>query len=58
MTARLTAGVAALALMAGAAQAQDLLFTPGEDDTFNWDSFDAFADAHDFSGERVTLSGP
>jgi len=55
----LTSGVAALALMAGApALSQDLMFPPGEDDRFNWESFDAFADEHDFSGETVTLTGP
>jgi len=58
MKTRLYAGVAALALTAGAVQAQDLLFTPGESDVFNWASFDAFAAAHDFSGQTITVSGP
>ena len=58
MKSRLYAGVAALALTAGAAHAQDLLFTPGENDAFNWDSFEAFSAAHDFSGQTVTIAGP
>ncbi len=58
MKLHLTASAAALALFAGSAAAQDLLFTPGEDDAFNWDSFEAFAEAHDFSGETLTITGP
>ena len=54
----LTASVAALALAVGAAQAQNLFIAPGEDDRFNWDSFEAFAEAHDFSGQTVTITGP
>ena len=53
----LYAGAAALALTAGMAQAQDLVFSPGEGD-FNWDSFTAFADAHDLGGEQITVFGP
>ena len=58
MKSRLYAGVAALALTAGAAHAQNLLFTPGENDVFNWDSFEAFSGAHDFSGQTLTITGP
>ncbi|PQO24930.1 alpha-glucoside ABC transporter substrate-binding protein [Rhodobacteraceae bacterium WD3A24] len=58
MKTKLYAGVAALALTAGAAQAQDLVFTPGEDDRFDWGSFDAFAAEHDLSGETLSISGP
>jgi alpha-glucoside transport system substrate-binding protein len=54
----LTASVAALALTAAAAQAQDLFLAPGEDDRFDWASFEAFAEAHDFSGQTVTITGP
>ncbi len=57
MKARLYAGAAALALMAGGASAQNLLIEPGTEG-FNWDSFDAFSDAHDFSGQTVTVTGP
>ncbi len=57
MKSRLYAGVAALALMSGGAIAQELIIEPGTEG-FNWDSFDAFAEAHDFSGQTVTISGP
>ena len=55
---RLVAGVGALALLAGPAVAQDLFLPPGEDDRFAWDSLDAFAEAHDFGGETLTITGP
>ena len=58
MNRKLYAGVAVLALTAGAAQAQNLPFAPGEDERFNWASFEAFASAHDFSGQTLTISGP
>ncbi|GLQ33993.1 alpha-glucoside ABC transporter substrate-binding protein [Amylibacter marinus] len=39
-------------------QADDhLLFVPGEGG-FNWDSYNAFAAAHDFAGQKVTIAGP
>ncbi|TVS05597.1 MAG: carbohydrate ABC transporter substrate-binding protein [Rhodobacteraceae bacterium] len=57
MKSRLYAGVATLALMTSGALAQDLLIEPGTEG-FNWDSFEAFSDAHDFSGETVTITGP
>ena len=38
--------------------APDLLFTPGEDARFNWDSYDAFAAAYDLSGQELSISGP
>lgn len=54
----LKASVAALALSAGASHAGGhLMATPGEGG-FNWDSFNAFAEANDFSGEQVTIFGP
>lgn len=58
MRSTLCAGAAGLALMAGAASAQDLVFAPGEDDRFNWASFDEFAAAHDLTGETISISGP
>ena len=54
----LYAGAAALALGAGAASAQDLVFEPGEDDTFNWESYDEFSAAHDLSGQELDITGP
>ena len=45
---RLAAGTAALALAigVGAAHAQDLMVPIGEGD-FDWESYEAFAEAHD-----------
>ncbi len=57
MKSRLYAGVATLALISGGAMAQDLIIEPGAEG-FNWDSFEAFAEAHDFSGETLTITGP
>ncbi len=48
--------VAALALCAGAAQAQ-MVFTPGEGG-FNWDSLEAFGAEHDLSGQTLSIFGP
>lgn len=61
---KLCTGVALAALaiggaaFSGAAAAQQLVFTPGEDERLNWASFEEFAAAHDFSGERLTIAGP
>jgi len=52
----LRAGAATIALTAGGASAQDLLYPIGEG-PFSWDSYEAFADKYDFSGERITISG-
>lgn len=49
---------AAVALTASGAHSQELLFPPGEDDRFNWDSFEAFSEAHQLDGEQVTIFGP
>jgi len=58
MKSRFFTSAAALALLAGTAHAQDLVFPVGEGD-FNWDSYQAFADAApDLSGQTVTVSGP
>jgi alpha-glucoside transport system substrate-binding protein len=54
----LTGGVAGLALLAGAASAQDLIFPPGEDTKFNWATYDEFAAAHDLTGQTLTITGP
>ncbi|SFC58864.1 ABC transporter substrate-binding protein [Tropicimonas isoalkanivorans] len=51
------ASAAAVALLAGSASAQNLLFAPGEGD-FNWDSYEAFAAETDVGGEQVTIFGP
>jgi alpha-glucoside transport system substrate-binding protein len=52
-------GVAALALFAGAVQAADLKFKPGEGKQFNWASYDDFKKAHaDLKGQTLTIFGP
>ncbi|POF28513.1 ABC transporter substrate-binding protein [Roseibium marinum] len=54
-----TAGVAlGAAFGINAAAAADLLYAPGEDSRFNWDSYQAYADSHDLGGEQVTILGP
>jgi alpha-glucoside transport system substrate-binding protein len=51
-------GVAGLALIAGAASAQDLLFAPGEG-PFDWEGFEEYkANAPDLSGQTLTIFGP
>ncbi len=57
MKRHLMAGAAGLALCAGTASAQDLVFPVGEG-AFNWDSYTAFADGNDYSGQELTLTGP
>ncbi|WP_099864014.1 ABC transporter substrate-binding protein [Pararhizobium haloflavum] len=58
MKSLLMVSVAALALSATGAVAQELMFAPGEDDAFNWESFDSFASEHDLSGESMSMTGP
>ena len=57
MRRNLYAGVAAVALSAGMAQAQDLTFPIGEGE-FNWDSYQQFADQYDLSGQTLTVNTP
>ena len=47
---------AAVSLLMSAASAQDLKFTPGEGEAFNWASFEAFK--QDLSGQKLTIDGP
>ncbi|OLP58368.1 alpha-glucoside ABC transporter substrate-binding protein [Xaviernesmea oryzae] len=51
-------GVAALALLAGSAQAAELKFKPGEDSKFNWSSYDSFKSGHDLKGQTLAIFGP
>jgi alpha-glucoside transport system substrate-binding protein len=53
----LYASAAALALSAFGAQAQDLVFAPGEGG-FDWQSYEDFAAAFDLEGQTVSVSGP
>jgi alpha-glucoside transport system substrate-binding protein len=57
MIRHLLAGTAGLALSIGSAHAQELLFPVGEGE-FNWQSYNDFADAHDYSGMSMTATGP
>ena len=57
MKTKLFAGVATLAVLAGAAAAQDLKFAPGEDARFDWASYEALK-ATDLSGQKITVLGP
>lgn len=57
MKSKLYASIAAATLMAASASAQNLIIQPGTPG-FNWDSFDAFANAHNLSGQSLTISGP
>jgi alpha-glucoside transport system substrate-binding protein len=57
MKSRLFASAAALALLSGAAIAQDLKFPVGEG-AFNWDSYTAFDEAYNLEGQTLTMFGP
>lgn len=51
-------GVAAIALTAGMAHADNhLLYAPGEG-PFNWASYEEFAAANDLSGQELSMTGP
>ena len=52
-------GTAVAALLAGAAEAQELKFPLGQDARFNWKSYDDFKASHgDLKGQSLTLFGP
>ncbi|MFK7997046.1 MAG: ABC transporter substrate-binding protein [Granulosicoccus sp.] len=53
-----TAVAALIALSVGTVQAQDSLLFPVGEGAFNWDSYNAFADSNDLSGESLTVFGP
>jgi alpha-glucoside transport system substrate-binding protein len=57
MKTRLLASAAALALLSGAAGAQDMKFPVGEG-AFNWDSYKAFDEAYNLDGQSISLFGP
>ena len=57
MKRHLLAGAAGLALCSGAATAQDFVFPVGEGG-FNWESYESFAAAHDYSGQTLNIFGP
>lgn len=57
MKSRLSAGVAALALVAGGAWAQDMKFPVGEG-AFNWQSLADFDAATNLDGQTLTIFGP
>jgi alpha-glucoside transport system substrate-binding protein len=55
---RLLSGAAVLALLAGAAPAQDLKFAPDEDARFNWASYKEYSDKYNLDGQSLTIFGP
>ena len=55
---RFLTGLAALALTAGAASAQELKFAPDKDARFNWASFAEFSDKYNLDGQSLTIFGP
>lgn len=54
----LCAGAAALALLAGTAQAEEGLLHEIGAGSFDWTGYQAFAQAHDLSSESLTVFGP
>ena len=57
-TFRSSAVAAVVALSVGTAHAQDALEFPIGEGDFNWDSYNAFAEANDLAGESLTVFGP
>ncbi|MCY4542565.1 MAG: ABC transporter substrate-binding protein [Rhodobacteraceae bacterium] len=58
MNIRMMAAALATVAVAGGVQAQEeLLFPPGEDERFNWESYEALK-SMDLSGETITVFGP
>ena len=55
---KLMLGVAALALMAASPALAQLKYPIGEGDQFSWDSYTAFAEKYDLSGQELTIFGP
>jgi alpha-glucoside transport system substrate-binding protein len=57
MKTSLLAGAVALAISTSTAFAADLKYTPGDDDRFNWQSYEELKNM-DLKGETVTIFGP
>lgn len=57
MTGRFYASAAALALLTGVAHADGHLIYPVGEGDFTWDSYNAFADKYDLSGQTVEITG-
>lgn len=54
-----TVSAAAVLMIAGHAGAQELKFPPGQDQRFNWKSYEDFKAAHaDLKGQSLTIFGP
>ena len=53
-----SAVAAVVALSIGTTHAQDALEFPIGEGDFNWDSYNAFAEANDLAGESLTVFGP
>lgn len=54
----LLASAAMIAVTASGALGQELVFAPGEDDRFNWESLEAFGQEHDLEGQTLDMTGP
>lgn len=57
MTGRLYASAAALAVIAGVANADGHLIYPVGEGDFTWDSYNTFAEKYDLSGQTVEITG-
>ena len=52
-------GLATAVMIAGGSSAQEeFVFTPGEDDRFNWSSYEEFSANTDLSGQELSIFGP
>jgi alpha-glucoside transport system substrate-binding protein len=51
-------GIAAAVMCALPVHAADLKFKPGEDQRFNWKSYEEFKAGHDLKGQTLTVFGP
>jgi alpha-glucoside transport system substrate-binding protein len=49
---------AGVAIAAGSAYAQDLVYPVDQDSRFNWKSYHDFADSHDLSGQTLSIFSP
>lgn len=58
MKRHILSGAAALALVAGMASAEGEMKFGMDGGAFNWDSYKAFAEANDLSGQDLTIFGP
>jgi len=58
LTKSLLSGTAISLALSGAALADGHIAFPVGEGDFNWDSYNAFAEAHDLAGQSLTITGP